>query len=71
MSLPVRSPIGVKSVQVVGGENLFTLAEFYLGDAWQWWRIAALNGVAGVAPDFIVQSAGTLLIPAVNPNAVP
>jgi hypothetical protein len=70
MAQTPRNPTGPQSIQVVGGENLFRLAELFLGDATQWWRIASLNTYPGIAPDFIVQTAGTLLIPPVNPNAV-
>lgn len=50
------------------------LAELYLNDATQWWRIAELNSFPGLPPDFIVSSTwaallnGVLQIPAVNPN---
>jgi hypothetical protein len=68
-TLPVRSPAGPTSISVVGGENLFYIAAKYLGDATQWWRIAALNAYPCVPPDFIVSGPGQLLLPAVNPNA--
>jgi hypothetical protein len=74
-TLPVRSPAGPTSISVVGGENLFYIAARYLGDATQWWRIAALNSFPGEPPDFIVNTAsgapppGQLLLPSVNPNA--
>jgi hypothetical protein len=74
-TLPVRSPAGPTGISVVGGENLFHIAARYLGDATQWWRIAALNSFPGEPPDFIVTTAsgapppGQLLLPAVNTNA--
>lgn len=67
--LPVRSPVGVRSIQVVGGENLFYIASKFLNDATQWWRIANLNAFPGFPPDFIVSGPGTLLIPPPNTNA--
>lgn len=76
MALPVRSPLGTITVQIVGGENLFRLAEIYLNDATQWWRIAAVNDFPGEQPDFIVSVAdaqrlgNTLQIPAINENAI-
>ena len=75
-TLPSRNPTGIISVSIIGGENMFRLAELYLGDATQWWRIAYLNDFPGEAPDFIVSTAdvtrlnGSLQIPAVNTNAV-
>lgn len=74
--LPNRSPTGIKTISIVGGENLYRLAELYLNDATQWWRIAALNDFPGEQPDFIIFVAdaqrlgGILQIPAINPNAV-
>jgi hypothetical protein len=52
------------------------IAELYLGDATQWWRIANVNNFPGEQPDFILTAAdaarlgGVLQIPLVNPNAV-
>lgn len=75
-TLPIRSPQGTLTIQVVGGENLFRLAELYLNDATQWWRIAAVNNFPGEQPDFILSVAdaqrlgNTLQIPAINDNAV-
>lgn len=66
-SLPARNPQGTTTVQVVGGESLFALASRILGDPWQWSRIADLNSVPGIPPDFIVADAGTLLLPAIKP----
>jgi len=75
-SLPPRFPTTQRTVQIVGGENLYRLAELYLGDATQWWRLAAVNDFPGEQPDFIISVAdaerlgGTLKIPVFNPNAV-
>lgn len=75
-TLPTRDPTGTRSVQIVGGENLYRLAELYLNDATQWWRLAALNDFPGEQPDFVISSSdakrlgGTLQIPPINPNAV-
>lgn len=75
-NLPFRVPTTQVTVQISGGENLFRIAELYLNDATQWWRIAALNGFPGEQPDFIISIAdaqrlgGTLQIPPVNPNAI-
>lgn len=76
IALPPRSPSANRSVQIVGGENLYRIAELYLGDATQWWRLAALNDFPGEQPDFIIgpqdaiRLGGTLLIPPTNPNAM-
>lgn len=70
------TPITKVTIPIIGGENLFRVAEIYLNDATQWWRIAALNGFPGEQPEFIVSTSdaqrlnNTLLIPPVNPNAV-
>lgn len=48
----------VTSITVAGG-NLFQIAAQYLGDASQWNRIAALNGLW----DFIIVGTVTLQIP--------
>jgi len=75
INTPTYLPGARRSIQVVGGENLFRIAELYLGDATQWWRIAALNFYPGEQPDFILNANdanrlnGTLLIPSSNPNA--
>lgn len=75
-AVPQRNPSARRSVQIVGGENLYRIAELYLNDATQWWRIAALNNYPGEQPDFIISAndaqrlGGTLLIPPVNLNAV-
>lgn len=68
-ALPIRAPQGARTIDVVGGENLFDIASRELGDAWQWWRIWELNAASGTPPDFIVQFAGALMLPAVNKNA--
>lgn len=46
------------TIKVAGG-NLFVLAAVYLGDATQWNRIAALNGLT----DFQISGTATLRIP--------
>lgn len=72
----VCTPKGQQFIYVAGGENLFDIAARYLGDASQWWRIAALNGFPGLPLDFIVSMANSanfplLLLPIPNPNATP
>lgn len=62
MPVPSRNPRGVRTIQVVNA-NLFQLAEQYLGDATAWGRIADLNSVPGVAPDFIITGPVTLMLP--------
>lgn len=75
-NLLYRPPITQVTVQIAGGENLFRIAELYLNDATQWYRIADLNSFPGEEPDFIISAAdakrlgGVLQIPPVNPNAV-
>jgi len=54
----------IQSIQIAGG-NLFVIAAQYLGDATQWNRIAALNGIY----DPIITSVVTLKIPPVDPTA--
>lgn len=54
----------VRTIQVAGA-NLFQLAALYLGDATQWNRIAALNGLT----DFLVTGVTTLQIPPVDKGA--
>jgi hypothetical protein len=49
----------------VAGANLFRLALVYLGDATQWNRIAALNGLW----DPVVPGIRTLLIPPRDPGS--
>lgn len=49
----------------VAGVNLFAVAAAYLGDATQWNRIAALNGLV----DPMISGLVTLQIPPVNPSA--
>jgi nucleoid-associated protein YgaU len=54
------------------GDNLFTLAMIYLGDATQWNRIAELNlaALGGVADPFIQPGAFvTLILPPVRTSA--
>jgi hypothetical protein len=54
----------VKTIKVAAG-NLFKLAAVELGDATQWNRIAAVNGLT----DFIVPGPATLIIPPVDDTA--
>lgn len=54
----------VRTVTVAGG-NLFALAATYLGDASQWNRIAALNGLS----DFVLTGVTTLKIPPYDATA--
>lgn len=54
----------VQTVQVAGG-TLFSVAAQYLGDASQWNRVAALNGLT----DPWLTGLTTLKIPPVNPSA--
>lgn len=68
MAGPARAPQGVQTVSVVNA-NLFTLAEQYLGDASQWDRIADLNAVGGVPPDYLITGPVTLAIPATSSGA--
>ena len=76
VSVPTIAPTAPRTLQVIGGENLFRIAEQYLGDATQWWRISLLNSYPGEEPDFILSQAdaqrlgGVLQIPPTNPNAV-
>jgi nucleoid-associated protein YgaU len=56
--------IVLQQIQVAGG-NLFQIAAQYLGDATQWNRIAALNGLY----DPMITGTVTLLLPPYNPNA--
>ncbi|MBV9984499.1 hypothetical protein [Bradyrhizobium sp.] len=55
---------GVRIITVAGG-NLFQIAARYLGDATQWNRIAALNGLW----DFQITGTVTLKIPPANDAA--
>lgn len=57
-------PITSKTLTVAGG-NLFRIASEQLGDATQWNRIAALNGLT----DFIVTGIITLKIPPIDSTA--
>lgn len=54
----------VQTIQVAGG-NLFAIAAQYLGDAMQWNRIAALNGLT----DPMLTGLTTLKLPPVNKSA--
>ena len=49
----------------VAGGDLFRLALTYLGDATQWSRIAALNGL----DDPVIEGLATLKLPAVDASA--
>lgn len=53
------------NVVTVAGGDLFRLALAYLGDATQWSRIAALNGL----DDPVVEGLVTLQLPAVDASA--
>ena len=48
---------------IVAGTNLFSVAAQELGDATQWYRIAALNGFT----DPMVFGLATLVIPSADP----
>lgn len=75
MTIPLGSTTEITSIDVAGGENLMRLAELYLDDATQWWRIWYLNFQDAQPPDFILSVAlaqqlnGKLKIPPINPNA--
>jgi hypothetical protein len=75
VSVPVVFPTAPRTIQILGGENLFRIAEQELGDATQWWRITLLNAFPGEEPDFILSAedaqrlGGVLQIPPNNPNA--
>lgn len=72
---PAGSRTAIITIDVVGGENLFRIAELYFGDATQWWRIAYFNDFPGEMPDFILSVAlasalnGKMKIPPINQNA--
>jgi hypothetical protein len=51
----------VKTIKVAGA-NLFQIAAIELGDATQWNRLAAANGLT----DFIVVGPATLVIPPID-----
>ena len=53
------------NIVTVAGGDLFRLALVHLGDATQWNRIAALNGL----DDPVLSGLVTLSLPAVNPSA--
>lgn len=57
----MASIVTAKTVTVAGG-NLFALAAKYLGDATQWDRIAALNGLT----DFLLIGVNSVKIPPFN-----
>lgn len=54
----IPAPVTTRVITVAGG-NLFELAARYLGDATQWNRIAALNGLT----DPILSGLVTLKLP--------
>jgi nucleoid-associated protein YgaU len=56
--------VTAKTITVAGG-NLFQIAATELGDATQWNRIAALNGLV----DPMIVGVVTLQLPPVNPLA--
>lgn len=56
--------VTAKTVTVAGG-NLFALAAQYLGDATQWNRIAALNGLT----DPILTGVNTIKLPPIDKSA--
>jgi hypothetical protein len=51
---------------IVAGTDLFTVAAQELGDATQWYRIAALNGLT----DPMVFGLTTLLVPVLDASAI-
>ena len=53
------------TTMTISGGNLMKIASQVYGDATQWNRIAAINGLF----DFIVTGTVTLVIPAPNPAA--
>lgn len=53
------------TTMTIAGGNLFKIAAQAYGDASQWNRIAAANGLW----DFIITGTVTLVIPPANPNA--
>lgn len=63
-SAQIPAPQTLKRVYVNGG-NLFQVALEHLGDALQWTRIAALNGL-GADPWLPANTPLELLIPPVN-----
>jgi hypothetical protein len=66
MALPLtsRPEPTLRSLSIAGG-NLFQIAEVYLGDATQWYRIAQLNGLW----DFTISSPVTLKIPPITSDS--
>lgn len=64
-TVPARQPQGARTISVVNA-NLFQIAEQELGDATAWGRIADINSVPGVAPDFILTGPTTLILPRAN-----
>jgi nucleoid-associated protein YgaU len=60
----VTNRVTAKSITVAGG-NLFQIASVYLGDATQWNRIAALNGLT----DPMLTGVVTIKLPPFNLGA--
>lgn len=65
MPAQIPSASTVRMVTVQGG-TLFAIAAVYLGDALQWTRIAALNGLSD---PWLDEQVRTLKIPPVEPSA--
>lgn len=59
----VTSRVTSRSITVAGG-NLFQIASVYLGNATQWSRIAALNGLT----DPMLTGVQTLSLPPFSPG---
>lgn len=62
--MTITSRVTARSITVAGG-NLFQIASAYLGDATQWNRIAALNGLI----DPVLTGVVTLSLPPFDPGA--
>lgn len=63
---PIPARLATARIIEVTGTNLFTVAALYLGDATQWNRIAALNGMTD---PWIFAGVKTLILPPYNANA--
>lgn len=68
MATPTRVPAGERTISV-SSANLFEVAAQYLGDATAWERISDINGIPGVAPDFLLTGLTALQIPAPRSQA--